>query len=158
MRSIRAGTGENFWPMVDQSGGPDACWPWMGKRDEHGYGRYSENGLTHREAYARTYGHIPDGLDMCHHCDNPPCCNPSHLFPGTAADNVRDASSKGRLKRDPAKFWGEKCASAKLTDDLVRQLRADYAAGEKPRALGIKYGVSHSQACNIIQRRCWRHI
>jgi hypothetical protein len=98
---------ELFWSRV-QRGGKDECWPWIGGcTDKNGYGQMrfrGKNELTHRIAYILTHGSIPDGLFACHHCDNPPCCNPHHLFEGTALDNMRDAISKGRL------WWQKKQA------------------------------------------------
>lgn len=94
-------TGQDFWARVDQSGGPNACWPWMGYRTPRGYGRLYCGSRTpvyaHRVACALAHGPIPPGMDACHKCDNPPCCNPAHLFPGTQDDNIQDAKRKGRL-------------------------------------------------------------
>lgn len=100
-------TEDRFWSKVDKSGGPDACWPWMGAlhTDDFPYGRFRANtsndsdGRTvyaHRFAVEMTRGAIPEGMFACHHCDNPPCCNPSHLFIGTPDDNVQDMVRKGR--------------------------------------------------------------
>lgn len=88
-----------FWSYVDQSGGPDACWPWMRSVDRQGYGRQVVDGHgwgAHRIAWTLTRGPIPDGLVTCHHCDNPPCCNPAHLFVGTQRENLADMKRKGR--------------------------------------------------------------
>lgn len=83
-------------------GGPAECWPWTGTRNDLGYGILrvtGKNVRAHRFAYELASGRpIPVGLEVCHRCDNPPCCNPAHLFLGTQGDNVRDAASKGRLK------------------------------------------------------------
>ena len=90
---------EKFWSKVNK-GGADECWPWL-KANRYGQ-FYIGNGMAkpaHRVAYELTYGDIPAGLLVCHHCDNPPCCNPAHLFVGTVQDNMRDKISKGRHKR-----------------------------------------------------------
>lgn len=85
-----------FWSKVDRSGGPDACWQWLGFRDRIGYGHFSHK-LAHRIAWIARFGGIPEGQQVLHHCDNPPCCNSRHLFLGTQADNMRDCVAKGRL-------------------------------------------------------------
>jgi hypothetical protein len=92
---------ERFWQHVDMSGGLFACWPWTGATFHWGHGAVKVNGRpwgAHRIAWELTRGPIPDGLLICHHCDNPPCCNPAHLFVGTHThlDNVRDMDAKGR--------------------------------------------------------------
>jgi hypothetical protein len=84
---------------VDRSGGPDACWPYMGTRLPSGYGTHSSGGehrYAHRVAYEAEHGPIPDGMFICHHCDNPPCCNPAHLFAGSPTENVQDMIAKQR--------------------------------------------------------------
>lgn len=89
---------ERFWSKVDRSGGPDACWPWTRSLHTKGYGQTSVAGVraSHRAAWILTNGPIPAGLCVCHRCDNPPCCNPAHLFLGSLGDNNRDRSIKGR--------------------------------------------------------------
>lgn len=90
---------ERFWAYVDASG---ACWEWTGYRDKDGYGRFTFASLSpvpqgaHRIAYQLTKGPIPDDLLVMHSCDNPPCCNPDHLTPGTDLQNQRDRRGKGR--------------------------------------------------------------
>lgn len=88
-----------FWSKVDKSGGPDACWPWTGALSTKGYGRFALSTgnyiQANRFSYELTYGSLGD-LFACHRCDNPRCCNPAHLFPGTHQDNMRDMRQKGR--------------------------------------------------------------
>jgi hypothetical protein len=80
------------------------CRPWRGTRDRDGYGVLGVDGRqqrAHRVVWELTHGPIPDGLCVCHHCDNPPCVEPTHPFLGTHADNVRDAVAKGRRRGRP---------------------------------------------------------
>lgn len=92
---------DRFWPRVDTSGGPDACWEWTRGRDPHGYGRFAtpNSDLAHRASWELHNGPIPAGLNVLHHCDNPPCVNPRHLFLGTQKDNVDDMVAKGRARK-----------------------------------------------------------
>jgi len=91
---------ERFFAKVHFKPG---CWGWLGPKDPNGYGRFSLGSarpsvLAHRVAYEIHNGPIPDGLYVCHHCDNPECTRPGHLFVGTPADNMRDMSAKGRRR------------------------------------------------------------
>ena len=82
----------------------DDCWIWFGPRIKYGYGR--RNGkLIHRLFWTIYNGVIPDKLFVCHHCDNPSCVNPSHLFLGTNQDNVNDKMKKGRYKSTKILGW-----------------------------------------------------
>ena len=95
--------GETFWESVVRRGSDD-CWEWSGPRNRQGYGtsRSLVAGIrakAHRVAWMLSRGSIPDGIFVCHHCDNPPCCNPAHLFLGTHAENMRDMVQKDRGPR-----------------------------------------------------------
>jgi len=119
------------------------CWEWLGARVSSGYGSYKDKPV-HRLAYELMVGPIPDGLVMCHRCDNPPCCNPDHLFPGTQADNSADSVAKGRHM-----------ARCKLRESDVVEIRIRRNAGESCRSLGIEYGLDPSSIAAICSGRKW---
>jgi hypothetical protein len=94
--------GQRFWKFVEKS---DGCWLWTGQRTPEGYGRFvvgrtpKKKGLNkgaHRFSWELHHGAIPEGLVVCHHCDNPSCIRPDHLFVGTVSDNTQDMLRKGR--------------------------------------------------------------
>jgi hypothetical protein len=90
---------ERFWSKVERRG-PDECWPWKGARGRRGYGQFWLDGkkrVATQVSWEFEHGRaFPDGLHACHHCDNPPCVNPRHIFPATHSENLRDAYRKGR--------------------------------------------------------------
>jgi hypothetical protein len=143
-----------------QPGQPDECWEWPGARDKKGYGvlQYRSGGITrgmkaHRIAWEAVNGPIPDGLCVCHHCDNPPCCNPAHLFLGTYTDNNRDRAAKGRTVCPR----GECSRFAKLTVEQVQELRRLRAEGWKLKHLASRYGVTETAVSLIARGKAWRH-
>jgi hypothetical protein len=101
---------ERLWSKVS-TGWESDCWEWQGATGDAGHGHLGPSGAVrrhvqaHRLAWEFFNGQIPAGMSVCHHCDNPPCCNPAHLFVGTHADNMRDMARKGR-GRKAVEFYG----------------------------------------------------
>ena len=150
---------ENFWNKVDKT---DSCWNWTGATNGRpsggvAYGLFKipktrKNTTAHRMAYKLTKGEIPDGVFVCHTCDNPLCVNPDHLFLGTPADNVADMDAKGRRKCAPQKH--EQNGRAKLDSRAVALLRRLYPvfSGKK---LSKIFGIGKTQTYRIINGEQW---
>ena len=145
-----------YWLHIDDSGGPDACWPWTGSISDQGYGVF-RTGMkrtgAHRWGYAARVGPIPVGHGVLHRCDNRPCQNDQHWFTGTNADNVADRVAKGRSRS----ARGADHYRAVLTEQDVREIRAA-APFMQRRALATAYDVSETTICEIAARRSWAHI
>lgn len=146
---------ERFWSKVDCRS-REECWPWLAGRNIHGYGKFWFHGREHnasRIAYLLTFGAIPDGRYVCHHCDTPVCCNPAHLYAGTPRDNQQDKVRKGR-----GNFrLGEMSASSKLTNAEVREMRRLHAAGyATQKELALVYGVDPSTVSLIMNYKIRR--
>ncbi len=175
---------ERFWEKVDKSG---ECWLWTSTCYPNGRGQFKVHGKTlkaYRVAYELAYGPIPEGLMVCHKCDNPTCVRPEHLFLGTCGDNLRDASAKGRtasgdrngqIKHPESRLrgenhpWrlhpelldkrrGELGPNAKLTEEQVLDIRRRYTDGESQKALAVKYGVRPGCIWAIVTGKTWTHL
>jgi len=146
-------TPEDFWAKVEV-GDKHECWPWRGSISNKGYGQLYIGGTMRTAqsvAIEMSGGVIPDGHFSCHHCDNPPCCNPSHLFTGTPAQNSADMIAKGRQKV----YRGEDSHNAKLTEKKVIAIRAD---DRIYRVIAADYGVSRACIGLIKVRKNWKHV
>lgn len=155
-----------FWARVDKNGpivraelGP--CWLWTGSRLPRGYGRfYPKNHVAlyaHRVSLEMAEGKaLGPGEEACHHCDNPPCVRPEHLFRGTKSKNMQDCLEKGRWG-DTA-LRGEEHPAHRLTEAQVLEIRAQGAAGARHRELARRYGVSRALISTIIRGEAWAHL
>lgn len=146
-----------FWPKV-RVGLPDECWPWMAGTYRNGlrYGRFKVDGRTwpaHRYAWVLSHGLVPKGLQICHHCDNPLCCNERHLFSGTAAENSQDRDRKGR--RFPNA--GSAYPLAKLTESDIPVVLAIRSLGLTLDQVAPLFGVSPAAISLLQSRKTWRH-
>jgi hypothetical protein len=151
---------DRFWEKVLTG---DGCWEWTGARlKSGGYGAMSSRHggpvlRAHRVSWELHNGPIPDGLHVCHACDNPPCVNPAHLFLGTARDNVGDMVQKGRARGGPPR--GARHPLARLDDASVLAIRSAYASGGASLGgLARTHGVSKKTILNVVHRRIWTHL
>lgn len=138
---------ERFWSKVDKKH-ISGCWLWMANKNTQGYGSFDIDGKgkrAHRVAYELHYGSIPKGKLVCHHCDNPSCVRPDHLFLGTQQDNVNDMVRKGRACR-------------KLTDEQILSMRALYKNGISYKELSQQFDTVFDNVYKIINRQTWKHI
>jgi hypothetical protein len=134
----------------------ETCWPWPGHVNSYGYGVLWPSIAAHRAAWELSNGQIPDGLCVCHKCDNPPCCNPNHLFLGTHADNMADMANKGRQpKHRRVRPRPERQVAAKLTDAQVIEIRTSPETG---RAAATRFNVSTSLVSLIRLGQRWKHL
>jgi len=145
---------ERFWSKVDKSG---ECWVWTATCYRNGYGQFGpEHGkgvLAHRFAWELIYGAIPNGLLVCHHCDNPACVRPDHLFLGTQSDNMKDCAAKGRSSlQNPAKHH------RKLTEIQVQEIRQLSMQGVSKYRLARRYHVTETTIGQIVSGRTWTHL
>lgn len=147
---------KHFWSLVNRAG-PDECWEWTRSRTSSGYGRYKVRGkrvVASRFAYETTVGAIPPGMVVCHRCDNPGCCNPSHLFIGTHLENALDKIRKGRANA----VRGEANPAAKLNAETVARIKQLRADGLKYRELAERFDVPMSTIGHIVTNRIWVHV
>lgn len=136
----------------------DECWNWIGGKSSKKYGRFRINKklyLPHRLSYKYFYEtSIPLKMDVCHHCDNPKCINPGHLFIGTRSDNMKDCVLKNRLNVPK----GEKHPHSKLTEEKIREIRNLSNKGYSQRQLSRIYQIGHRAIGAVVNKKSWKHV
>lgn len=153
---------QRFWSKV-AIGEPDECWLWTKSRFPKGYGQFrvrpapASPQKASRVAWALSNRRpVPDGLFVCHRCDNPPCCNPNHLFLGTGRDNMRDCIEKGRAGVCSPEFVaGLVERQRRLSDDQLRKAVLRNAGGESCRSIARDMGVAHTTITRLINGEQW---
>jgi hypothetical protein len=141
------------------------CWEWVGALTTKGYGHFTIGGrgqnqtkLVHRTVYQLCIADTSEKLLVCHHCDNPACCRPDHLFLGTHAQNLQDATRKGRLHGSGVR--GERHGQARFTEDQVRDIRKRASSGGPgiQAQLAREYHCERSYISKIVRRVWWAHV
>lgn len=145
----------DFWQhvsMPDENG----CMTWGGSRDKDGYGVLKHGGRfyrAHRLAYAIANDDDPGALYVCHACDNPPCCNPDHLWLGDNRANQLDAVAKGR--RPVMQQSGQDNGNAKVTEAQARHIIELIASGRKNIEIATAFGLHHATVSAIRRGKSW---
>jgi len=156
MKSKRQKLEERFWSKVDKSQGEEACWEWRstvsrGRAMFHFEGRPVN---AARVAYLLEVGEIPEGMEVCHHCDDMMCLNVRHLFLGTHKENMYDMVAKGRERY----LKGEELPNTKLTAEKVREIRKQASEGVPRKELARRYNVDVSTIHEVVNRKTWKHV
>lgn len=165
---------DRFWAKVDKGPHPHGCWLWTAARDGAGYGQI---GVAHprgyrpmrapRLAYLLAHGEVRDDLDVCHSCDiyyesdaraYRRCVNPAHLWQGSRRENLADMDAKGRRRSRCMPRPGERNPMARLTPQVVREIRARHARGDAQKMIAAELNVPTQTVNNIVLRHSWKHI
>ena len=152
-------TRERFWSYV-KVGRPDECWEWQGAGKPRGYGNFRlksyTNATASRVAYAIANGEEPGQLLVLHSCDNPPCCNPAHLWLGTDLDNSNDKIAKGRFRSGSQK--GAENGNATLDEAKVIDIWRRIQEGQSNVRIAEAFNVTHSLISRIRHQLSWREV
>ena len=157
---MRMSLEERFWSKVNILG-PDDCWVWTKSLNTSGYGQFKVQAgkspqKASRVAWWLTYGSHPGDLLVCHHCDNPPCCNPIHLFLGDARANARDMVRKGRGKTHANSDGFMRDMARRLTDEQIGEARVAVAGGESRRSVARRFGCDPATIIRLVNGTHWK--
>jgi hypothetical protein len=150
---------DRFWQKVDVKT-PDECWVWTANKYPNGYGQIAASAhkklLSHRVSWELHFGPIPEGLNVCHKCDNRVCCNPTHLFLGTTAENIADKIAKRRGRT--GSVFGSENNKSKLTRPQVIEMHRLRGEGLSQRALARQFGLAKSSVVAILRGNHWKEV
>lgn len=161
LRYLTTETIKRFWSYVEVKN-PNECWLWNGgkRADKSRYGSFKLKSYVtvsaSRVAYAIATGEDPGQMLVLHSCDNPPCCNPAHLWLGTDADNSDDKVRKGRARSGVQR--GAKNGNARLDEAKVIAIWRDIQAGRSNTAIAAEFGMTHALISRIRLGLTWRHV
>ena len=148
---------DRFWEKVDIRG-PDNCWGWTACKIKDGYGLIIVDNkvqlATHVLFYLRKGYWPPKGRTANHHCDNPSCLNPRHLYLGTMKSNMCDKYQRGRGNHPK----GEQNSNSKLTEKKVRKIKRLYSGGVIQIELARRFGVNSGTISYIVNNKQWKHV
>lgn len=146
-----------FERFIEKVNKTESCWEWTAGKYRGGYGHFRKKVgdkwkmyKAHRYSYEIFKGEIPEGLLICHSCDNPSCVNPDHLFPGTVKDNSDDCVKRGRHK------FGRNPKHRHLDKETADKIRIDHKQGLSYKELEIKYSQSKAQISRVILNQIWK--
>lgn len=155
MTAEQANTAREYIASRIVSDASSGCWIWQGWKSKRGYGRcriFGSAWTVSRLSFVAHGGVLLRHEFACHRCDNPPCCNPAHLFSGTSSDNAADKVAKQRQVK------GTSVNTAKLNEEKTARMRAEYMAGANFCAIARDHGVSDSQARRACLGLSWKHV
>lgn len=148
-----------FWLKVRKLEGEDACWIWEGTRNTWGYGIFRDKTISRKDIIASRYvwemmngRQLRPGMQACHHCDNPPCVRPDHLFEGTAKDNAQDSVNKGRSVK------GERQWKARLKDEQAKEARKALQHGMTRKKASEIFKVSYHVIQQLAANKSYRNV
>jgi hypothetical protein len=147
---------KRFWDKVDIRG-EDECWEWTGAKSVNGTRPYirflGQTVVAYRLAYELVKGEIPEGLYVCHSCDNGLCCNPAHLWAGTQKQNLLDASAKGRLS-----VTGPTCETHGMRKLSASDVKDIYLSKNSASQIAAEYNVTPANIYHIRAGKTWRKV